>query len=126
MDRDKLDFKNGEIKRLFSAMFFPTLIGMASNSVLNICDGMFVGHGVGSNALAAINIVAPLFLICTGIGLMFGIGASVIGGIRLAEGNVNHNDTSLHSGCHHIRECNSRFSPVHGSGPLSYGVQPCP
>lgn len=88
MDRDKLDFKNGEIKRLFSAMFFPTLIGMASNSVLNICDGMFVGHGVGSNALAAINIVAPLFLICTGIGLMFGIGASVIGGIRLAEGNV--------------------------------------
>lgn len=70
------------------AMFFPTLIGMFFNSALNICDGMFVGHGVGSNALAAINIVAPIFLICTGIGLMFGIGASVIGGIRLAEGNV--------------------------------------
>ncbi len=69
-------------------MFFPTLIGMAFNSILNICDGMFVGHGVGSNGLAAINIVAPLFLICAGLGLMFGIGASVIGGIRLAEGNV--------------------------------------
>ena len=70
------------------AMFFPTLIGMFFNSVLCICDGMFVGHGVGSNALAAVNIVAPIFLICTGIGLMFGIGASVIGGIRMAEGNV--------------------------------------
>lgn len=59
---------------------------------------MFVGHGVGSNALAAINIVAPLFLVCTGIGLMFGIGASVIGGIRLAEGNVKaayHNDAGV-------------------------------
>ena len=88
MDRDKLDFGNGKIKTLFRAMFFPTLVGMVFNSVLNICDGMFVGHGVGSNALAAINIVAPLFLVCTGIGLMFGIGASVIGGIRLAEGNV--------------------------------------
>lgn len=88
MERDKLDFGNGKIRLLFSAMFFPTLIGMAFNSALNICDGMFVGHGVGSNALAAINIVAPLFLICTGIGLMFGIGASVIGGIRLAENNV--------------------------------------
>ncbi|MCM1356741.1 MAG: MATE family efflux transporter [Staphylococcus sp.] len=88
MERDKLDFGNGNINRLFRAMFFPTLIGMVFNSALNICDGMFVGHGVGSNALAAINIVAPLFLICTGIGLMFGIGASVIGGIRLAEGNV--------------------------------------
>lgn len=88
MERDKLDFGNGKIRQLFTAMFFPTLIGMFFNSVLNICDGMFVGHGVGSNALAAINIVAPLFLICTGVGLMFGIGASVIGGIRLAEGNV--------------------------------------
>lgn len=88
MDRDKLDFGNGKIKSLFLAMFFPTLVGMVFNSVLNICDGMFVGHGVGSNALAAINIVAPLFLVCTGVGLMFGIGASVIGGIRLAEGNV--------------------------------------
>lgn len=88
MDRDKLDFGNGRINRLFVAMFLPTLIGMVFNSVLNICDGMFVGHGVGGNALAAINIVAPLFLVCTGIGLMFGIGASVIGSIRLAEGNV--------------------------------------
>lgn len=88
MERDRLDFRNGKIGGLFRAMFFPTLIGMAFNSSLNICDGMFVGHGVGSTALAAINIVAPLFLICTGIGLMFGIGASVIGGIRLAEGNV--------------------------------------
>ena len=88
MERDRLDFGNGKIGSLFRAMFFPTLIGMAFNSALNICDGMFVGHGVGSNALAAINIVAPLFLICAGVGLMFGIGASVIGGIRLAEGNV--------------------------------------
>lgn len=88
MEREKLDFGKGAIRQLFLAMFFPTLIGMAFNSALNICDGMFVGHGVGSNALAAINIVAPLFLICAGLGLMFGIGASVVGGIRLAEGNV--------------------------------------
>ena len=88
MDRDKLDFENGKIGQLFRAMFFPTLIGMVFNTLLNICDGMFVGHGVGSDALAAINIVAPLFLICAGTGLMFGIGASVIGGIRLAERNV--------------------------------------
>ncbi len=88
MEKDRLDFVNENIGKLFRSIFFPTLIGMAFNSALNICDGMFVGHGVGSNALAAINIVAPLFLICAGLGLMFGIGASVIGGIRLAEGNV--------------------------------------
>ncbi len=88
MNRDSLDFGNEKIGRLFRAMFFPTLIAMFFNSILNICDGMFVGHGVGSDALAAINIVAPMFLLTTGIGLMFGIGASVIASIRLAENNV--------------------------------------
>lgn len=88
MNRDSLDFGGGKIAGLFRALFFPTLVGMVFNSVLNICDGMFVGHGVGSNALAAINIVAPLFLACIGIGLMFGAGASVIGSIRLAEKNL--------------------------------------
>ena len=88
MNRDKLDFGNGQIGTLFRALFFPTLIGMVFNSALNICDGMFVGQGVGSNALAAVNIVVPMFLLCTGIGLMFGIGSSVICSIRLAENNV--------------------------------------
>lgn len=88
MERDKLDFGREDIGKLFRAMFIPTLVGMMFNSILNLCDGMFVGHGVGADGLAAINIVAPLFLACTGIGLMFGIGASVIGGIRLAENNL--------------------------------------
>ncbi len=87
MAKEKLDFGKGKISRLFGALFFPTFVGMVFNSILNMCDGMFVGHGVGSDALAAVNIVAPLFLICAGIGLMFGIGSSVIGSIRLAEGN---------------------------------------
>lgn len=35
--------------------------------------------------MAAVNIVAPIFMVATGIGLMFGIGASVIASIRLSE-----------------------------------------
>lgn len=88
MNRDNIDFRNGEIGRLFRSLFFPTLVAMVFNSALNICDGMFVGHGVGPDALAAINIVAPYFMLCIGIGLMFGFGASVIGSIRLSEDNV--------------------------------------
>ncbi len=95
MNKDRLDFGNERIGRLFRMMFFPTLIAMFSNSLLNICDGMFVGHGVGPEALAAINIVAPMFLLTTGIGLMFGIGASVIASIRLSEGNVRNARTIM-------------------------------
>lgn len=72
-------------RRLFTKMFFPTLLGMFSGSVMNITDGIFVGQRVGSDALAAINIAAPIFMLVTGIALMFGIGASVRASISLAR-----------------------------------------
>ena len=85
LDRDRLDFADGKIGPLFRALFFPTLIGMIFNSALTIIDGIFVGQGVGADGIAAVNIVAPIFMIATGIGLMFGIGASVVASIRLSE-----------------------------------------
>lgn len=88
LDRDKLDFGNGQIGVLFRALFFPTLIGMIFNSVLTLIDGMFVGHGAGANGIAAVNIVAPLFMVTSGLGLMLGIGTSVVASIRLSENNV--------------------------------------
>ncbi|MCM1163373.1 MAG: MATE family efflux transporter [Muribaculaceae bacterium] len=88
LDRDSLDLGHESIPRLFRALFFPTLIGMVFNALLTIIDGIFVGQGVGANGIAAVNIVAPLFMVVTGLGLMFGIGASVIASIRLANDNV--------------------------------------
>lgn len=88
MERDKLDFATMKVGSLFRAMFIPTLIGMLSNTLLTLIDGIFVGRGVGEYGIAAVNIVAPLYMVATGIGLMFGIGASVIAGIRLAQGNI--------------------------------------
>lgn len=88
LDRDKIDFGNGKIGNLFRALFFPTLIAMIANSALTIIDGVFVGHGVGATGIAAVNIVAPIFMIVTGIGLMLGIGSSVVASIRLSENNA--------------------------------------
>lgn len=83
-----MDFGRDRIGPLFRKLFFPTLVGMISNSVLTLIDGVFVGRGVGSDGIAAVNIVAPLFLLVTGVGLMLGIGASVMASIRLAEKNT--------------------------------------
>lgn len=88
LTRDKIDFGDGKIGPLFRALFFPTLIGMIFNSALTLIDGIFVGQGVGANGIAAVNIVAPIFMIGTGIGLMFGIGSSVIASIKLSQDNV--------------------------------------
>lgn len=86
--RDAIDFAKEDVGKLFRKMFVPTLLGMVSMVVLNLADGAFVGHGAGTEALAAINIAAPIFNLMIGIGIMFGIGTSVISSIHLSKGNV--------------------------------------
>lgn len=88
LNRDSLDFADGKISRLFRKIFFPTLIGMIFMTAQTVVDGIFVGRGVGSGGMASVNIVAPFWMVATGIGLMFSVGASVIASIRLAEHNV--------------------------------------
>ena len=86
-ERDSIDFGKSKIEPLFRSIFYPTLLSMVFASLFTVADGIFVGQGVGSNALAAINIVSPLFLITTGIALMFGVGMSVVASIHLSQNN---------------------------------------
>ena len=83
-----MNFGTEKISTLFQKIFIPTLLGMISLCAITAVDGMFVGHSVGSDGIAAINITAPLFMIFTGIGLMSGIGSSVIASIALAKGKI--------------------------------------
>lgn len=86
--RDDIDFGTVRIPRLFRKIFIPTLLGMVSWSLLTVVDGMFVGWGVGSNGIAAINICYPIFMLLTGFALMVGMGASVVASIHLSRKNV--------------------------------------
>lgn len=88
MMQDSIDFGTMNIPKLFRMMFIPTLLGMILSATINIADGIFVGRGVGSDALAAVNIVAPFFMLATGIGLMFGVGASIVASIHLSHQKV--------------------------------------
>lgn len=84
--KDSIDFGSMDISRLFRKLLIPTVLGMVFSAIFVITDGIFVGKGIGSDALAAVNITAPLFMITTGIGLMFGVGASVVASIHLSQG----------------------------------------
>lgn len=82
----EMNFGKDKISTLFRRLFFPTVFGMIFSVILVVTDGIFVGQGLGSDALAAINIVAPLWLLCTGIALMFGMGGSILASISLSHG----------------------------------------
>lgn len=86
--RDSIDFGTMKIPALFGKLLIPTVLGMVFSAAFVITDGVFVGHGIGSDALAAVNIAAPLFLITAGVSLLFGMGASVTASIHLSQGKI--------------------------------------
>ena len=77
-----------KISTLFGRLFIPTLLGMLSMSAVTVADGIFVGQGVGSDGIAAVNICIPMLMLFTGVGLMAGVGSSVVASIHLSKGKV--------------------------------------
>lgn len=88
MDRDSIDLASADVAKLFRRYFIPTLLGMLSSCTLIAIDGIFVGHGVGSNGIAAINIVMPALMIITGFTLMIGAGCSVVSSIHISQKKI--------------------------------------
>lgn len=86
MQRDSLDFKSMSVGKLFTKLLVPTIMGMAASALFTVIDGIFVGNGIGSDAMAAVNISAPIFMIITGVGLMFGMGGGILTSINLSQG----------------------------------------
>lgn len=83
-----IDFKNTTISTLYRKLLFPTLLGTLSMCAMTTIDGIFVGHGVGSDGVAAVNIVSPVYQIFSGIGLMMGAGCSVVVSIYMARQKI--------------------------------------
>ncbi|MBR1517843.1 MAG: MATE family efflux transporter [Bacteroidales bacterium] len=87
-NRDSIDFGSNNIQRLFASIFLPTVLGMLFSMAFIVTDGIFVGHGVGSYGLAAVNLIAPIMMLINGLGMMIGGGVSVVAAIHLSQGNT--------------------------------------
>ncbi|MDO4541348.1 MAG: MATE family efflux transporter [Bacillota bacterium] len=78
------EFKLGSLL----AFALPTMIMMVFTSLYVIVDGIFVARFVSSNALAAINIMAPAFSLAMAISIMLAAGSSAIIARHMGEGNI--------------------------------------
>ncbi len=86
LTKDAIELSSGSVSRTFRKFFIPTVLGMLAQCSLTAIDGVFVGHGVGVDGIAAVNITMPIFVTVTGIGLMLGAGSSVVASIHLSHG----------------------------------------
>ena len=91
MKRDAIDLSTLNVFTLFRKYFVPTLLGMLSMSAVTAIDGIFVGHGVGSDGIAAVNICVPLLMLFTGnrgLWLVPGVLWSLLSNCREAKASL--------------------------------------
>ena len=75
-----------KISTLLVRYAVPAIVAMASSSIYNIIDSVFLGRGVGAVALSALAVAMPLMNISSALGSMVGIGSAALVSIRMGEG----------------------------------------
>ena len=83
-NRQLLD--NDHVGRLLLKLSLPAMVGMMVMSLYNIVDTIFVGKGVGTQAIGALSIAFPLQTLIMGISQMIGMGAASLLSRSLGEG----------------------------------------
>lgn len=71
--------------KLFLRCTLTSMITMAFSSLYQMADGLFVGRFIGQDALAAVNLVSPVFMIVFALSNMIASGSSVRISILLGE-----------------------------------------
>ena len=72
------DFETETIGKLLIKQAVPASIGILVMSLNILVDTVFVGHWIGSQAIAAINVVLPVSFFIAALGMSIGIGGSSI------------------------------------------------
>lgn len=79
--------------KLFFHYLIPSICGTLVTSIYVLADTIIIGKGIGVDAMAALNIVLPVFSLFFGIGLLFGVGGSVLMSVCRGRGDVEEGHT---------------------------------
>ena len=77
------------IGRLYRKYLIPSVGGALATSVYSFVDTIAVGQACGPEGAAAIAVINPYFAVMCFIGLLFGIGGSVLMGHAKGEGRLD-------------------------------------
>ena len=77
------------VARVFMAQAVPLVLVMLMSGLQNIVDAMFLGHFIGTDALAAVSVIFPVLM--TIIALSVLVHALLILGVGFAvKGDIGH------------------------------------
>lgn len=84
--KKKFDLLNDDLKKLFIRYLIPSVLSSIAIAMYIFVDTMFIGLGVGSSGLAALNISLPVFTISSSLALILGIGGATTLSICVGQG----------------------------------------
>jgi putative MATE family efflux protein len=92
------ELSSANVGRLMLKYFIPAFIGVFVNALYNIVDRIFIGQGVGAEALSGISVVFPVMLIMMAFGMLIGIGSGVFVSINLGKKDFDTAEKTLGTG----------------------------
>ena len=98
LSKNELQLSCGRLRPLFLHYALPGIGAMLFLALQSIADGLIVGRLIGTTALAAVNIVIPVYTLVTAVALMIGVGTQAQIGILTGQGDYTGAKTALISG----------------------------
>ena len=86
------DFLQTPVRKLFFHYLLPSIFGTMVTSIYVLADTIMIGKGIGTVAMAALNIALPVYNIFFGLGLLTGVGGSVLMSIARGKGEKQKAD----------------------------------
>lgn len=77
------------VGRLLLTYAIPAVVGTMVNSLYNIVDRMFIGHGVGALAISGLTLTFPIMLFLQAFGMLVGAGAATRISIFMGRKEMN-------------------------------------
>ena len=96
LNREQL-LAGGAIPKLFVKYAVPGVAGLLFLGLQSVIDGIILGHFVGANALASVNLILPCYSLITAFAIIMGVGCQTIISISLGQRDKQEANDALTS-----------------------------
>ena len=86
-DERLAELEREPVGRLLWKYSLPAVVGIMVMSVYNVIDRIFIGQGVGPDAIAGLAITFPVMNVSAAFGVLIGVGAGARESIVLGQGD---------------------------------------
>lgn len=94
-----MDFIRDDIRKLYSKLLIPSMIGAVVMSIYSFVDTIAVGQSEGVLGTGAMAVIAPIYGVMVFLAILCGVGGSVMMSVARGEGNQEKGDACFTVAC---------------------------